>query len=306
MTFLVAAVIAVSLAAGLLAEPRLPHRGRPVARAIAWVQFYVTLPFITFFVMVRFEPTGGSGLGLLAGYVELAIVGLIAWAIGRCVLHLSGPSLGALIVVCFMGNTGLVGTPLAGAIFGSDAIEPAIAFDALVSGPMFYVASVSIGAAFGSAIAPSARARVRALARNPPLIAVICGLVAPDALAPDVLVDAAHVLVYALVPFAFFMVGLTLGGEAEEGVLRFPPALTAPVAVAIGLRLVVAPLLMLALAALVGGVPDAYLLQAATPAAVSSVVVAHAFGLDLKLTASAVAWTTMIVVVAGMIVPSVL
>ena len=100
------------------------------------------------------------------------------------------------------------------------------------------------------------------------------------------------------------MVGLTLGGEAEEGVLRFPPALTAPVAVAIGLRLVVAPLLMLALAALIGGVPDAYLLQAATPAAVSSVVVAHAFGLDLKLTASAVAWTTMIVVVAGMIVPS--
>jgi predicted permease len=135
---------------------------------------------------------------------------------------------------------------------------------------------------------------------------VICSLVAPEALAPDVLVDAAHVVIYAFVPFAFFMVGLTLGGEAEEGVLRFPPALTTPVAVAIGLRLVVAPLLMLALAALVGGVPDAYLLQAATPAAVSSVVVAHAFGLDLKLTASAVAWTTMIVVVAGMIVPSVL
>jgi predicted permease len=102
------------------------------------------------------------------------------------------------------------------------------------------------------------------------------------------------------------MVGLTLGAEAEVGVLRFPPALTAPVAVAIALRLAVAPLLMIGFSALIDGVPDAYLLQAAMPAGVNSVVVAHAYGLDLKIAASAVAWTTMLVVLAGMIVPSVL
>jgi predicted permease len=78
------------------------------------------------------------------------------------------------------------------------------------------------------------------------------------------------------------------------------------VAVAIALRLAVAPLLMIGFSALIDGVPDAYLLQAAMPAGVNSVVVAHAYGLDLKIAASAVAWTTMLVVLAGMIVPSVL
>jgi predicted permease len=166
--------------------------------------------------------------------------------------------------------------------------------------------AISVGAARGAAVRPSSRARRRAIVRNPPLIAVLAGLAAPEALAPDVLLDTAHVLIYATVPAAFFMVGLTLGAAAEVGVLRFPPALTPPVAVAIALRLAVAPLLMIGFSALIDGVPDAYLLQAAMPAGVNSVVVAHAYGLDLKIAASAVAWTTMLVVLAGMIVPSVL
>jgi len=306
LTFLVAAVIAVSIAAGMAAEPRLPDGGRGIARGIAWMLFYVTTPFVTFFVMARFELTAGSGLGLLAAHAELLTVGALAYAIGRHVLHLRAPSLGALVVVVIIANTGFVGVPLAGAIFGTDAIGPAIAFDALVSGPMFYIVAITVAATLGTAVRPAPRDRLLALARNPPLIAVLCGLAAPEALAPDVLLDTAHVLVYATVPVAFFMIGLTLGAEAEKGALRFPPALTAPVAVAIVLRLAVAPLLMVGLSALIGGVPDAYLLQAAMPAGVNSVVVSHTFGLDLKITASAVAWTTMIVVIAGMIVPSVL
>jgi len=306
LTFLVAAVIAVSTAAGIAAESRLPGGGGAIARAIARVLFYGVMPFVTFFVMARFHLDAGSGLGLLAAYVALAIVGVLAWTIGRRVLHLAPPALGALIVVCILGNTAFVGVPLAGAIFGPDAIGPAIAFDSLVSGPTFYVVAVSVAAALGGAVAPSRRARLVALARNPPLIAVIAGLAAPDVLAPDVLVDAAHVLIYAAVPAGFFMIGLTLGAEAEVGVLRFPPALTAPVATAIVLRLAVAPLLVIGFSTLIAGVPDAYLLQAAMPAGVNSVVVAHAYGLDLRIAASAVAWTTMIVVVAGMIVASVL
>lgn len=306
MTFLVAAVIAISMAAGIAAEPRLPGGGGAIARTIARALFYVVMPFVTFFVMARFQLDAGSGFGLLAAYAALTIVGALAWILGRWVLRLGPPALGAFIVVCVLANTGFVGIPLAGAIFGTGALGPAIAYDALVSGPMFYVVAISVGAALGAAVRPSPRARLRAIVRNPPLIAVLAGLAAPEALAPDVLLDTAHVLIYATVPAAFFMVGLTLGAEAEVGVLRFPPALTAPVAVAIALRLAVAPLLMIGFSALIDGVPDAYLLQAAMPAGVNSVVVAHAYGLDLKIAASAVAWTTMLVVLAGMIVPSVL
>jgi predicted permease len=306
LTFLVAAVIAVSLAAGIAAEPRLPDGGRPIARRIAWLLFYFGTPFVAFFAIARLEITAGVGVGLVLGYVSLATAGLLAWFAGSRLLGLTGPSLGALIVVVIIANTGFVGVPLAGAVFGSDAIGVAIAFDTIVSGPMFYVVAIAVAAALGSAVTPTRRARVAAMLRNPPLLAVVAGLLAPDVLAPDVLVDTAYVLVYVSVPVAFFMVGLTLGSEAERGILRFPPALSAPVAVALALRLVVAPLLMIGLSALVLDVPDTYLLMAAMPGGVSSVIVAHTYGLDLKLTASAVAWSTMLVVIAGMIVPSVL
>lgn len=298
----VAAVIAAALAAGIAAEPRLPDGGRPVARGIAKLLFYGTGPFVAFFVMARLHLTAGVGLGLAIAYVALAIAGTCAWLIGDRVLHLPRAPLGALIVVVILVNTGWVGVPLAGALFGTHQLAPAIAFDTVVSGPMFYLVAVTVGAAFGRASAASPAERLRAaLLRNPPLLAVIAALIVPDSLAPDALVSAAHVVVYASVPIAFFMVGLTLGGEAEEGVLRFPPALTAPVGVALGLRLVVAPLLMIGLTSLIIHVPEAYLLMAAMPSGVNSVVVAHTYGLDLRLTASAVAWSTMLVVVAGLV-----
>lgn len=304
MTVVVAAVIALSIAAGIVAEPRLPDGGQPVARLIAVVLFWVTTPFISFFVIARLHLTAGVGLGIVLAYVELAVVGAIAYVIGTRVLRLPRPSLGALLLVVILSNTGFVGVPLAGALLGTSAFAPAIAYDAIVSGPMFYVVAVSIGAAFGTRTTPGRRGPPwLVVLRNPPLLSVVAGLLAPDSLAPDALVTAAHVVIYATVPVAFFLVGLTLGGEAEEGVLRFPPALTAPVGVALGLRLVVAPLLMIGLSALIVDVPDAYLLMAAMPSGVNSVVVAHQYGLDLRLTASAVVWTTMVVVAAGIVAP---
>ena len=67
-----------------------------------------------------------------------------------------------------------------------------------------------------------------------------------------------------------------------------------------GLRLVAAPLLMLGLSAMIIDVPDAYLLQAAMPSGINSLVIAHAYKLDLRLAAAAVTWTTLAVVVVGL------
>ena len=77
--------------------------------------------------------------------------------------------------------------------------------------------------------------------RNPPLYAAIAGLLVPNALAPDVLVDASRVAVVALLPIGFFAVGAILAEEAEEGYLTIGSPLRPPVSIAIGLRMVVAP-----------------------------------------------------------------
>ncbi|TMM03887.1 MAG: transporter, partial [Actinobacteria bacterium] len=78
--------------------------------------------------------------------------------------------------------------------------------------------------------------------------------------------------------------------------------LTRAVGAAVVLRLLVAPALLAALSAIIVAVPHAYLFQAAMPSGINSLVVAHAYGLDLRLTSSALAWTTAIVIAAGVAV----
>ncbi len=46
--------------------------------------------------------------------------------------------------------------------------------------------------------------------------------------------------------------------------------------------------------------PDSYLLMAATPAGVTGLVVAHAYGLEMRFSAAAIAWTTVVSVLAAL------
>jgi predicted permease len=147
------------------------------------------------------------------------------------------------------------------------------------------------------------RDRIKAFfTRNPVLYAVVLALIVPDRLAPDVMVHIAETVSYSLLPLGFFILGVNLMGEREEGALRFPPPMTVPIGTAMVLRMLVAPLLLAGLSALLIGVPKAYLLQAAMPSGINSLIVGHVYGLDLRLASSAIAWTTVVGVVAALAV----
>ena len=179
-----------------------------------------------------------------------------------------------------------------------DELGAAITYDVLVSGPMFFFVAFAVAAAFTTRGEP-AGARVRTfITRNPPLIAVIAGLAAPDSLAPELLVEIARAGVIALAPLGFFIVGVQLTAEARETTLRLSP----PVAVVIALRMVAAPLLLIAIATPSIDIPDAYLVQAAMPVAVNTLVVAHAYELDRAIAASALAWSTAFALIGGLVV----
>ncbi len=298
--FLLTLAIVLSVAAGVGAQRRWGERAQAGTRRALDVMLFVALPFITFFVVADTELTTGVGIGLVLGYTELALVGLAAWAIASRLLALGPTATATLIIASVMANTGYLGVPLNATLLGRDALGPAIAFDAIVTGPMFYVVAFAIAAAFTTRDDPlSVRLRAFAL-RNPPLLAVLAALAAPEALAPGVLVDAAELGVIALLPVGFFVLGVTLAAEAGEGFFSVPPPLTRPIATVIGLRLLVAPALMIGLSALTVTVPDAYLVQAAMPVGINTLVVAHAYDLDLGLASGAIAWSTTIAVVAGL------
>jgi predicted permease len=299
---LVALAILASTAVGVWAEHRWREGAIAFSKRLIGAMVWGVLPFITLFIVARLHLGGGVGIGLALGYVELAVVGGLAWLIGTRVLRLPRPSTGALILTVILANTGYLGIPLNAALLGHDALAPAIAWDTVVSQVMLYIAGFAVGAAFGTEAGESPRERLRAfLTRNPVLWALAIGLLLPDKLAPDAVVSVAKaVAAYALLPAGFFILGVNLMGEREEGVLRFPPPLTAPIGVALVLRMAVAPALLAALSALTPGIPDAYLVQAAMASGINSLIVGHIYGLDLRLAAGAIAWSTALVVIAAL------
>jgi predicted permease len=141
---------------------------------------------------------------------------------------------------------------------------------------------------------------VAVFTRNPPLYAAIAALIAPDSLAPDLLVDISRGVVVALLPIGFFAVGAVLAEEVEEKAVKLGSPFDPPVGAAILLRLAIAPGLLFLLSLPFIDLPDPYLLIAAMPCGVNTLLVAHIYGLDAKLAAQAVAWTTVIGVGAAL------
>lgn len=293
MIFAVLVAILASVAVGVWAERRHGDRAqRGVQRAVRWALWGI-IPPIVVVITARLELSSGVGAGIVFGYLVIATVGLLAWLIGSRVLGLPRASTGAVIVCAILANTGYLGIPLILVLLGGDEVGYAIVWDSLISYPMAFIVAFAIGAAFGDHGASDVRARILSFfTRNPIPWAFALGLILPDAAVPDWLFDAMKILASSLLPLGFFMVGVQLSAEGEDGTFRFPPPLTAPVATVLGLRLLAAPVLLLALAAVTVSVPDAYHLQAAMPSGINALIVAHVYGLDLRITSAAIAWST--------------
>jgi len=298
---LIAAAIVVSVAVGVAAERRRPRAAADAARRSLTVMLYGLVPPVIFFNIAASEIDVEHGAGLALGLVSISTAGVLVWLLASRVLRLSRPRTGAVVAAVLCVNSGYLGYPLTVALLGRDELHDAVLYDIAVSGPSLLLGAFAVGAAFGTKAGEGVRDRVRAFfTRNPPLYAAIAGLLAPEALAPTFLVDASQVLLVAILPLGFFAVGATLAENAEHGELPMPPPLTRPVALAVVARLALVPALLLALATPLIDLPAAYLLLAAMPTGLNSMVVAHAYGLDMEITAEAVTWTTGIVVIAAL------
>ena len=300
MILVVLAVVA-STAFGVMGEHRAPTRAARASRIALAVMLYVLVPFVSFVNFAHLHLSSGAGVGLIGAYIALACAGLAAWAVGRFVMGLARPTLGAIILCVVIVNTGYLGLPMTVALLGTSHLGAAIAYDQIVSGPVFLLFGFGIGAAFGSRAGDTPRARVKAfLTRNPPLLAVIAGLIVPASLVPTVLVQASHIVVVVLLPLGFFAVGVNLSAERREDAA---PLLELPdrrVVLAVALRLAAVPLVLFSISEFVVKLPSAYLLQAAMPTGINSLIVGHAYGLDQRLIATIIVWSTTAVMVIGL------
>lgn len=297
---LITAAIVVSIAIGVAAERRRPLAAAKAARRSLMLLLYGLIPPLIFVNLAASEIDVDHGVALGVGIVAIALAGFVAWAVASRVLGLARHRTGAVVSGVLCMNTGYLGYPMTVALLGRDELSTAVLYDVTVSGPSLLLGAFAVGAAFGTKAGESPPERVRAFfTRNPPLYAAIAGVIAPEALAPGWAVDVSQLLIVAILPIGFFAVGATLAENAEHGALPMPPPPSRPVVAVLFTRLLVAPGLLILLCAPVVELPAAYLLLAAMPTGLNSMVVAHAYGLDLEITAEAVVWSTTIVVVAA-------
>ena len=261
------------------------RRGRrtPARRALL-VMLYVLLPPVIFFNLAAGDDRprqrrSGSGSALVASRWS----GLLAWFVASRVLRLPRRQAGAVICAVISVNTGYLGYPLTVALLGRDHLSTAVLYDVLVTGPALLLGAFARRRRLRRPKPAKGRASgSRAFfTRNPPLYAAIAGLLAPSALAPQVLVDASQVLV---------------GGDPADRLLRRrrhpgrgrrarraaapaaadPPGRRSPSSPASPL----APALLMLLAAPLIDLPSAYRLMSAMPTGLNALVVSHAYGLD--------------------------
>ena len=300
---IVALAVVASTAFGVVCEHRAMATAARASRIALGVMLYALVPFVSFVNIAHLHLSGGAGVGLIGAYVAIALVGVAAWGIGRFGLRLARPTLGAVILSVVVVNTGYLGLPMTVALLGTSHLGSAVAYDQIVSGPTLLLVGFGIGAAFGSRAGDTSRARLRAfVGRNPPLLAVIAGLIAPASFAPPVLVHASHVMVVLLLPLGFFAVGVNLSAERREDAA---PLLELPdrrVMVAVALRLGAVPLVLGFISEAIVKLPTAYLLQAAMPTGINSLIVGHAYGLDQRLIATIIVWSTATVLVVGTVI----
>lgn len=299
--FLLVAVMVAAVAAGIGAERRWHERAERASRAGMSLMLMWVLPPVYLVLVSRLHVDLRLLSGLVTGYAVLAIVGLLAWVIAARVLRLPRATVGAVILAVILANTGYFGLPLTRVVLGPEELGGAVAWDSLISGPMFFVVAFAVGAAFGPSTTDGAdptheaENRLVAFLRNPLLWAAVAGLVLPFE-APDWSASVAQAIVVALLPVGFLVVGVQLAAQAEHGgsVLRGRGGrlISPEVGLVVLLRLVVAPLLVVGASVAALDLPAGLLLQAAAPTGLNGMLVAHRFGLDLRTIASSIVWTT--------------
>jgi len=295
-------LMVVGAAVGVESERRRPKEAVALARKLLLVMLYVLVPPVIFFNLAAASISVDNAVGIGVALVNMALVGIAVWFVAARLLKLGRPQTGAVICAAIVANTTYLGYPLTVALLGRDHLSTGVLFDVLVGGPTLMFGAFGVGAAFGTKAGEGMHQRARTFfTRNPPLYAAVLGLLAPDVLAPQVLVDASQILAVAILPLGFFAVGATLAEGAEQDELPLPPPMTRPVALATSGRLVLAPALLMLLSAPLIDLPSAYGLMSAMPTGINALVVSHAYGLDNRIVAETITWSTAIVILAALV-----
>jgi len=256
-------------------------------KTVSKLSFNALSPCLVFDQLVTSHITG-SEFGRMALFCVLltAAMGLAAW-LAAIPLRLDRQTFSSFLLVVMFSNSGNYALPVVLFAFGRDALGYA---------SVYFVTSATLVYTVGVLVAASGRRSVRralmGVARVPAIYAVVAAgvMMLTRATVPLAVMRPISMLSDAALPIMLLVMGMQL-----ERAVR--PTHPTAVAVAVGLSLVIGPIVGLGLSSLLGfsgAGRQAAILLASMPAAVVTTVLALEFDLDPSFATSTVFVSTML------------
>jgi malate permease and related proteins len=257
------------------------------ARSLGRVVFYVFSPVLIFNILLQNHLKIDEALSVIILTIcVIAIMGMITYLLGRF-SKLERPVMTSVLITTMFANTGNYGLPLVAFAFGAEALSYAGIYFVTTT-LLFYTVGVLI-ASLGHM---SLKDAVLGLFKIPTLYAVLLAMLMNGfhITLPDPVARAVQLAADGTIPLMLTLLGIELSRAQLTGSMR-------AMQLSVPLRLIVAPVIALILAALLGFSNPARqgaVTEAAMPAMVSATVLATEYELDSKLITAIIFISTLL------------
>ena len=262
-------------------------------QALTSLVYVFLLPALVLLVLWR-APLGMDTVRLAFISASCILAGLaLSWIWFRW-RGASGRTLGTVLLAAGWGNFTYLGLPVLEGALGPWARAVAIQFDLFAATPLLLSLGIVLASRYGTREAPVSM--FRELLKVPPIWAALAGVTLNYMQVPmgAWLEQLLEMLAAGVVPLMLFSTGLALRWVSgwRERISTVLPVVT--------IRLLIAPVLVLLLAVALGLGKDlrtAVVLEAAMPSMVLGLVICDRFGLDTRLYAEIVVFSTAVAAV---------
>lgn len=257
------------------------------ARSLGRVVFYVFSPVLIFDLLIQNQLNMDEAFGVIVLTVCMVLfIGLLTFLLGS-LFKLERSTLIAMLVTTMFANTGNYGLPLVSFAFGEEALSYAGVYFVTTT-LLFYTVGVLI-ASLGHMNFKDA---FLGLFRIPAMYAVLLALLVNrfHIQVPAPVDRAIQLAADGTIPLMLILLGVQLTQVQFSGSLR-------AMQLSVGLRLLIAPLLALALTGLFGmqgAARQASVIEASMPSMVSSTVLATEYNLDSRLVTAIIFISTIL------------
>jgi len=286
----------IAIGYAMARTPLLKNEG---VRGLGSFVYYVALPALLF-RSTAVPPPGESGGGAIiaAFFGGAVILFALGMALARYRFAMNLSEQGVVGVNASFGNSVQMGVPLVLAAFGPQGMHAMALVIALQSVILLTLATVIVelgGWRGGAALGRSLNAVLRALVTNPIIMAIVVGFLWREAglALPTPLLHLIDLLADGASPCALLALGASLAGFRLTADLG-------DAALVVGLKLVVQPIVVWALARLLGLAPldlAVVTVAAALPIGMNAFIVAQRYQLYVAQSASAVVLSNLLSVV---------